>query len=204
MTAMGLIDVKLDTSKLSQWASELSQRGFRNALRRAIDQSARAARKVAIKAIAADIGVSVSRFKAATPKVITTKAGDLSARWTVGKMRIGILDTAGATISRSGGLHASTHRLSGGGSTSLDVSKAFLVTTASGGKFVAFRKGKERLPIKGIYAEHPATAMGQDGAAAQKIWKDTANRELAARLPVEIQKALVTEGLSPNTPDTGD
>jgi hypothetical protein len=201
---MGLVDVKIDTTKLSQWASELSERGFKNALRRAIDQSARAARKVAIDAIAKDIGVSKAKIKAATPKVVTTKAGDLSARWTIGKMRINILDTAGATISRSGGLTAATHRLSGGGSSHLDVSKAFLVTTASGGKFVAFRKGKERLPIKGIYAEHPATAMGQDGSAPQKIWKDTANRELASRLPVEIGKALVTEGLSPNTPDTGD
>jgi hypothetical protein len=201
---MSLVNVQIDTTKLAQWARELSERGFRNALRRAIDQSARAARKVAIDAIAKDIGVSKAKIRAATPKVITTKAGDLSARWTVSKLRIGILDTAGATISRSGGLTAATHRLSGGGSSHLDVSKAFLVTTASGGKFVAFRKGKERLPIKGIYAEHPATAMGQDGAAAQTIWKQTAYRELATRLPVEIGKALVTEGLSPNTPDTGD
>lgn len=201
---MGLVNVALDTSKFSAWASELSTRGLVNALRRAIDQSARAARKAAIDAISKDIGVSKAKIRAATPKVVTTKAGDLSARWTVSKMRISILDTAGATISRSGGLTAATHRLSGGGSSHLDVSKAFLVTTASGGKFVAFRKGKERLPIKGIYAEHPATAMGQDGSAPQKVWKDTANRELATRLPVEIGKALVTEGLSSNTPDTGD
>jgi hypothetical protein len=201
---MGLVDVKIDTTKLSQWASELSERGFRNALRRAIDQSARAARKVAIKAIAADIGVSASAIKAATPKIRTTTAGSLSASFTVTKLRIGIMNVSGASISKSGGLHAATHRLTGGGSSSLDVSKAFLVTTASGGKFVAFRKGKERLPIKGIYAEHPATAMGQDGAAAQTVWKQTANKELATRLPVEIQKAFVSEGLSPNTPDTGD
>ena len=201
---MGLVDVKIDTTKLSQWASELSERGFRNALRRAIDQSARAARKVAIDAIAKDIGVSKGKIRAATPKVVTTKAGDLSARWTIGKMRINILDTAGASISRAGGLTASTHRLGGGGSSRLDVAKAFLVKTASGGRFVAFRKGKERLPIKGIYAEHPATAMGQDGAPAQTLWKQTANRELASRFPVEIGKALVTEGLSPNSPDAGD
>src|SRR5260370_26689809 len=113
---MGLVDVKIDTTQLSKWASELSERGFRNALRRAIDQSARAARKVAIDAIAKDIGVSKAKIRAATPKVVTTKAGDLSARWTVTKMRIGIMDTAGATISRSGGLTAATHRLSGGGS----------------------------------------------------------------------------------------
>jgi Prophage minor tail protein Z (GPZ) len=201
---MSLVNVQIDTKALSQWASELSERGFRNALRRAIDQSARAARKLAVDAIAKDIGISKSKIRAATPKVQTTKAGDLSARWTIGKMRINILDTEGASISKSGGLTAATHRLTGGGSSHLDVAKAFLVKTASGGRFVAFRKGKERLPIKGIYAEHPATAMGQDGAAAQTIWKQTANKELATRLPVEMQKALVTEGLSPNTPDTGD
>jgi hypothetical protein len=199
---MGLVDVKLDTSKLSQWASELSERGFRNALRRAIDQSARAARKVAIKAIAADIGVSASSIKAAVPKVQATRAGSLSATWTISKLRIGIMNTAGATISRSGGLRASTHRVTGGGSAHLDISKAFLVTTAAGGKFVAFRKGKSRLPLKGVYAEMPSTAMGQNGSAPQKVWKDAANKELATRLPVEIQKALVTEGLSGNTPDT--
>jgi hypothetical protein len=201
---MSLVNVALDTSKLRQWAQELSERGFRNALRRAIDQSARAARKVAIDAIAKDIGVSKGKIRAATPKVVSTKAGSLSASWTVLKMRIGILDTAGASISRQGGLTAATHRLSGGGSSHLDVGKAFLVTTASGGKFVAYRKGKERLPIKAIYAEHPATAMGQDGAAARVAWVKEADKQLATRLPVEIEKAFHSEGLSPNTPDTGD
>jgi hypothetical protein len=201
---MSLVNVQIDTTKLSQWASELSERGFRNALRRAIDQSARAARKVAIDAISKDIGVSKATIRSATPKIVGTKAGSLSATFTVTKLRIGILNVSGASVSKSGGLTAATHRLGGGGSSHLDVSKAFLVTTASGGKFVAYRKGKERLPIKGIYAEHPATALGQDGAPAQTIWKQTAHKELATRLPTEIQKALVTEGLSPNTPDTGD
>jgi Prophage minor tail protein Z (GPZ) len=201
---MGLVNVTLDTKALSKWAEELSARGFRNALRRAIDQSARAARKVAVKSIAADIGVSASKLKGAVHKIRTTTAGNLSASFTVTKLRISIADVQGATISRSGGLHASTHRLTGGGSSHLDISKAFLVTTAAGGRFVAFRKGKSRLPIKGIYAEMPNTAMGQDGSAPQKVWKDTANKELATRLPVEIQKAFVTEGLSASTPDTGD
>jgi hypothetical protein len=201
---MSLVNVQLDTSKLTAYLGELSTRGMRNAIRRAVDQSARYARKATIKVIAADIGVSASKIKAATPKIVTTTAGDLSARWTVTKMRIGILDTVGAKISRATGLQASTERLTGGGSASLDISKAFLVTTAAGGRFVAFRKGKERLPLKGVYAEHPATALGQDGAAANKTWKQEAAKQMATRLPVEIQKALVTEGLSPNTPDIGD
>jgi hypothetical protein len=200
---MGLVNVSIDTSKLSKWAEELSERGFRNALRRAIDQSARAARKVTIDAIAKDIGVSKSAIKAATPKIRTTTAGNLSASFTVTKLRIGIMNVSGATISRAGGLHASTHRVTGGGSASLDVSKAFVIN-ANGGRFVAFRKGKERLPIKGIYAESPSTALGQEGSAPQKVWKDTANKELATRLPVEIAKQFANEGLSPSTPDTGD
>jgi hypothetical protein len=201
---MGLVNVAIDSKQFEAWATELSARGMRNALRRAIDQSARAARKVAIDAIAKDIGVSKSKIKAATPKVVTTKAGDLSARWTVSKTRINILDTQGATISRLGGLHASTHRLTGGGSSHLDVAKAFLVKTASGGRFVAYRKGKERLPIKGIYAEHPATAMAEDGAAARVTWQKEADKQLSKRLPIEVQKAFVSEGLGPSTPDNGD
>jgi CCR4-NOT transcriptional regulation complex NOT5 subunit len=200
---MGLVNVNIDTSKLSKWAEELSERGFKNALRRSIDQSARYARKVTIDAIAKDIGVSKSAIKAATPKIRTTTAGSLSATWTVTKLRIGIMKVSGATISRAGGLHASTHRVTGGGSASLDVSKAFVIK-ANGGQFVAFRKGKERLPIKGIYAESPSTALGQEGSAPQKVWKDTANKELATRLPVEIAKQFANEGLSPSTPDTGD
>lgn len=201
---MGLVNVKLDTTKLASWAEELSARGMRNAIRRAVDQSARAARKITIPIIAADIGVSPGKIKAATPKVIATKAGDLAARWTVTKMRLGILSVSGATVTRMGGLNASTHRLGGGGSASLQIKKAFLVH-ANGGTFVAFRKGKERLPLKGVYSEHPATALGQQGSPAQVAWQKAANSELATRLPVEVQKQLVAEGLSAATPDnSGD
>lgn len=200
---MGMLDVKLDTSAMAKWAQELSERGFKNAIRRAIDQSARAARKITIKAIAQDIGVSASKIKEATPKVQTTRAGSLSATWTVKKMRIGIMNVSGATISKSGGLHASTHRLTGGGSANLDIGKAFLVTTKAGGKFVAFRKGKSRLPLKGVYAEHPATALGQSGSAPQKLWIKTAGDELGKRASIEIQKQFANEGLSPSTPDDG-
>lgn len=200
---MSMLNVTFDASKLEAWASELSTRGLRNACRRAVDQSARAARKLTMPIIAADIGVSKAKIAAAVPKVVASKAGDLSARWTISKLRIGIHNTAGAAVSRYGGLTASTHRLTGGGSASLNVAKAFVIN-ANGGRFVAFRRGKERLPIKGIYAESPSTAMGQDRAAARVTWQGVANRELAKRLPVEIGKQFVAEGLSGNTSDTGD
>jgi hypothetical protein len=199
---VALLNVTVDASKLEGWARELSDRGFRNAIRRAVDQSARAARKATIPLIAADIGVSKAKIAASVPKVVATKAGDLTARWTIGKLRIGIGNVSGATVTRLGGLTASTHRLTGGGSASLHVGKAFLVK-ANGGTFVAFRKTGSRLPIKGIYAESPSTAMGQDGAAARVAWQAEAQRQLAQRLPVEVQKQFAAEGLSAATPDMG-
>ncbi|MEH2561691.1 hypothetical protein [Bradyrhizobium sp. AZCC 2289] len=76
---------------------------------------------------------------------------------------------------------------------------------ANGGRFVAFRRGSERLPIKGIYAESPSTAMGQDGAAARVTWQNEASKRLATGLPAEVQKQLAAEGLSAVTPDnSGD
>jgi hypothetical protein len=201
---MSLLNVKLDTSKLEEWASELSTRGMRNAIRRAVDQSATAARKVALKTIAADIGVATAKVTDAVGKVRRTMQTNLSASFTTSKQRINILSTTGASISRGTGLTASTFRLTGGGSAGLNVKEAFVVE-ANGGRFVAIRRGKERLPIKGVFAESPNTAMGQDGAAAQTAWRKAADAELATRLPREIQRQFYRETLSAATPaDTGD
>jgi hypothetical protein len=197
---MSLIKVGIDATQLEQWAAELSARGLRNAIRRAVDQSARAARKITIGTIERDIGVSKSKFKDAVPKVRASTAGDLAARWTIGKARIGILNVAGAKVSKTIGLRASTHRLTGGGSASLNVKNAFVVNSKSGGRFVAFRRGSDRLPIKGVYAEHPATAMGQANAAARQTWEREASREAAMRLPVEVAKQFAREGLGPASP----
>lgn len=202
---MAMLNVMLDTKQLESWASELSARGMRNAIRRAVDQSATAARRVALDTIAKDIGVTKSRIKSAVAKVKRTTQTSLSASFTATKMRIGIMNVAGASVSKGSGLRASTYRLSGGGSASLNVQEAFLVH-ANGGTFVAIRRpGVSRLPIKGIYAEHPATALGQDGAAAQVAWRKAADAELSQRLPREIQRQFYAEKLSAATPaDTGD
>jgi hypothetical protein len=199
-----LLNVVVDTSQLEQWATELSQRGVRNAIRRAVDQSATAARRVALDTIAKDIGVPKARIKDAVSKVRRTTQTNLSASFTATKAKINILATAGATISRGGGLTASTFRLTGGGSASLNVKDAFIVE-ANGGRFVAIRRGKERLPIKGVFAESPGTAMGQDNAAAQVAWRKAADAELSQRLPREIQRQFFSEKLSAAAPaDTGD
>ena len=48
----------------------------------------------------------------------------------------------------------------GGGSASLHAQHAFLMTV-NGATFVVQRRGKSRFPVKGIFAESPATGMGQ-------------------------------------------
>jgi len=201
---MAPLTVKLDSKAMQAWAEELSQRGMRNAIRRAVDQSATAARRVALDTVAKDIGVTKGRIKDAVGKVKRTTQTNLSASFTTGKAKINILATSGATISRGSGLAASTFRLTGGSSANLNVKDAFIVQ-ANGGRFVAIRRGKDRLPIKGVFAESPNTAMGQDGAAAQTAWRRAADAELATRLPREIQRQFFSEKRSAATPaDTGD
>lgn len=199
----GNITVSIDASRLEKWATELSTRGLRNAIRRAVDKSATAARKIALDIIAKDIGVPKARIKDGVTKVKRTTQTSLSASFTANKMRINMLAT-GAKVSRPGGMTGSTYRLTGGGSASLNVRDAFLVS-ANGGTFIAIRRSKSRLPIKGVFAETPSTALGQDGAAARKAWEKAADTELATRLPQEIQQQLLSEGLPYSAPaDTGD
>jgi hypothetical protein len=177
---------------------------MRNAIRRAIDQSAGAARKIALQEIAKDANVPVARIRPGVSKVVRTSQTRLSASFTASKVRVGILNTAGATVSRRGGLSASTHVSTGGGSSHLHVQKAFVIR-ANGGRFVAYRKGKGRLSLKAIYAEMPSTAMGQDDAAARKAWQKSAEVELSVRLGREIQRQFYSEKLSAASPsDSSD
>jgi hypothetical protein len=198
-----MLKVTVDGEKFTKWASELSERGIRNAIRRGIDKSATAARRTAIEVISQDIGVPKARIRDAVSKVRRTTQTNLSASFKASKMRISMLAT-GASVTNPGGLSGSTYRLTGGGSASLNVKEAFIVSS-NGGRFVAVRRSKSRLPIKGIFAETPSTALGQPGAAAQVAWTREANKQLAERLPAEIQRQLLAEGIPYSAPaDTGD
>ncbi|MEE4417300.1 phage tail protein [Klebsiella pneumoniae] len=199
---MSLLQVSVDATAMEKWAEGLSTRGLRNAIRRAVDKSATAARKVALEVIAKDVGVPVARIRPGVTKVQRTTQYDLRASFTASKLRIGILNTQGAAVG-AGGLTASTFRVTGGGSSKLNVKDAFIVR-ANGGTFVAIRRGKQRLPLKGLYAEMPSTAMGQDNAAARVAWQKEADKQLAERLPAEIAKQLVAEGLPYSPPSDGD
>src|SRR5437764_1145421 len=117
---------------------------MRNAIRRAVDKSATAARKVALDVIARDIAVPKARIKDAVSKVKRTTLTNLSASFTASKMRINMLST-GAIVGRPGGMRGSIYRLTGGGSSSLSIRDAFLVSS-NGGTFIAVRRSKSRLP----------------------------------------------------------
>lgn len=84
----------------------------------------------------------VARIKPGVTKLRRTTQSDLSASFTASKLRIGILNTIGASIDAAG-LRASTFRLTPGGSTKLTVRNAFLVH-ANRGTFVAIRRSKDR------------------------------------------------------------
>lgn len=197
---MAELKVTLDGSKLEKWATELSARGLKNAIRRAVDRSATAARKAALEVIASDIGVPKARLRTAVTKVKRTTQTNLTASFTANKAAINMLAT-GATVARVGGMHGSTYRLTGGTSASLKIKDAFLVH-ANGGTFIAVRRSNERLPIKGVFAETPSYALGR--GKANKDWQKEANAQLAQRLPQEIQKQLLAEGLPYSAPPDTD
>ncbi|MCA1401924.1 hypothetical protein I6F38_37735 [Bradyrhizobium sp. BRP56] len=195
------LSVSLNALPFEKWASELSQRGLKNAIRRAVDKSATAARRVAVQVIASDIGVPKARIRDGVTKVKRTTQYNLSASFTASKLRIGMLAT-GAAVTKANGFTGSTFRQTGGGSANLRAPHAFIIES-NGGRFVAMRRGRDRLPVKGLYAEMPNQAMGQSDAAAQKAWKKEAEAQLNARLGAEVQKQLISEGL-PYTPPTDD
>ena len=62
----------------------------------------------------------------------------------------------------------------------------------TGGTFIAVRRSKQRLPVKGVFAETASYALGE--GEANKAWQKEAKTQLAQRLPVEIAKQLASEG----------
>jgi hypothetical protein len=190
------IQTTLDVSQLTTQLEQAARQTV-NALRRAVDRSARAARKDAIKTMAEDIGVPKSQFAKSVPPVRGSTQGNISASWTVSKARISALKVGQFTPQLSelrGSFSGSTFRLTGGGSSSLNVSKSFVMKAPNGATLLLVRHGKD---IKAVYAESPKTGMGQDDGAPRKTWERVAERELQANVVAEMQKALDGVALSP-------
>jgi hypothetical protein len=183
------ITVKLDAANFIKWATELSAYKFKLALKSGLNKASRAARTSAIEVIALDEGVSQARAKKSISALATASPSRLITTWTAAKQKIGIMNTSGATLRKGVGLRASTHRVTGGGSSHLNIEKAFLLR-ANGGVVVVIRKGKGRNALKGIYAENPNTAMAQPGGAARKVWEKVASGRLQNELTASVQAVL--------------
>lgn len=198
------IEIRLDTHELTE-RMQFAARETMNALRRAVDRTARAARKEAIATMAADIGRPKSAFSKAVPPVKTTTQSSLTATWTISKAKIGILGTGALTPIRSplqGSFSGSTFRLTGGGSAHLNVPKAFVIQ-ANGGRVLMVRTGRGKKAIKAIYAESPNTGMAQDDGAPRKQWQKIAARELPAQAGSAMQAILDGQAVATTSGDAG-
>ncbi len=185
------LNVRLDVDQFVE-RMEGSAREVVNGLRRAVDRTARAARKDAIKTMAADIGRPMGDFRDAVPPVKASTQSNISASWTIKKKKLGILPTGAFVPGMSwnrGAFTGSSFRATGGGSSSLNIPKAF-VMKANGGQVLMVRTGPGKRDFKAVYAEMPVTAMRQGDAAPRRVWTMTANRELSANVSREVQAAL--------------
>jgi hypothetical protein len=193
------INVTLDCGRLIEWASELAAGKIRSTLASALNRAARASRKEAINVIARDIGVPISRVKPSVGKIIRASPGNLKASFITSKSRVGIRSVAGASFAKGKGLVASTHRLTGGRSSSLQAPKAFLLRTSVGGSAIMVRTGKGKGAIRGVYAEGVNTAMSQPNAAARKGWERDASVSASREISAGIQAALNSAAQPPDT-----
>lgn len=172
---------------LKQVARETPQ-----ALSGAVNTATKAARKATAPVVKQDANLSESLSKE-IGRVQPASPGNLTARVAFKPGRHSILRTGGATFSpgmswNRGSLAASTHRLSGGGSASLSVPKAFILRGSGHGKFmVATRTGKARKAFKVIYAASAKATMHNEAQKPAQTFIQTAQRELDREVSSVLQ-----------------
>ena len=184
---MPTLTIRLDATKL---IGSTKNAHIRQNARNAINRVARSARKEFIREDAADTGVSTARVRKGIEALVPASPATLTAKFTATKLRIGIMATAGATLSRGAGLHASTFKYTGGGSASLTVPKAFLLYSRGGRVAVTNPSHAHRGKLHGIFAEMPNTALSQDRSAPRLAWTREVNRRLKPELEIALAAAL--------------
>ena len=195
----GGIRITLDDKALQSWGAA-AVKLVENNIRSAVDKSARAARREAIATMAADSFVPRARFAKAVPLVRTTRPGSLIASWTIGKSKNSIRGPGGreiTRIARGTTVQAASYVLSGGGSSSMTLARAFVIN-ANGGRVVMTRTGSGKRAIKPIYAESPHTGMKGD-RKPKVIWQQTAESKLREFAPAAVQAALDLRTSTPST-----
>jgi hypothetical protein len=162
------------------------------ALSGAVNTAARAARKYTVPVIKADANLTESITKE-IGRVQSASPGNLTARIAFKAGWHSILRTGGATFSpklswNRGALNASTHKLSGGGSASLSIPKAFVMRGAGHGKFmVMVRTGKARNATKALYAASAKATMHDERQAPARKFIEVAQRELDREVSAALQ-----------------
>lgn len=181
-----MIFVKIDDSALQAWAQKLAARGLKSGLAEAVNAAARDARNKFIDAAQQDVGGAAAKVRRGVSPIRRATESTLTASFSAKAVRISVRETKGFKASKKGGIAFSTHRLTGGKSTAAIHPHSFVVK----GKYVAYRTGKARLPIRAMHAEHPGTAMGQEGAAPRKVFEQTATDQVRKAAEAAVQKAL--------------
>jgi hypothetical protein len=174
------------------------------ALSAAVNTAARAARKYTVPVVKQDANLTESITKE-IGRVQPASPGNLTARIAFKASRHSILRTGGATFSpklswNRGSLSASTHKLSGGGSASLSIPKAFVMRGAGHGRaMLMVRTGPSRTSLKPIYAASAKATMHDDRQAPARKFIEVAQRELDR----EVSSALGTIFAGGHAPASG-
>lgn len=173
------------------------------ALSGAVNTATKAARKVTVPVVKQDANLTESITKE-IGRVQPASPGSLTARVAFKPGRHSILRTGGATFSpgmswNRGSLAASTHRLSGGGSASLSVPKAFILRGANHGKFmIAYRTGKAHKAFKVIYAASAKATMHDEAQKPARTFIEVAQRELDREVSSVLQTVFDGGHVSPS------
>lgn len=190
------IALQLDTRQLEAWASQ-TVRQMTNALRSAVDRSARYARSETIPAIEADLNVPKARLRPAMPLVRASRSGGaIEADWDIGKSANTIRQAGMVALAKGkrGTVQVSTFATTGGGSASLTLNRTFVIAGPKGGQVVMVRTGPGKKNIKAIYAGSPSTDMAQADSVPREVWTDAAERSVSLLTAAAVQNALNGNG----------
>jgi len=188
------ISIRLDTREFEALLNSAAEQ-IPRAMRCVVSKVARDARRTALDAGARDMDVSSARAKKGIATVRAARASDLTATWTINTVDVSIADTNDAALAnaaaRKGPLAAAIEKLSGGGSSHLQVRRAFGIFGANSGKSIIMRRfGPGKGDIKRVEGEMFVTSMKQEGGAARIAWQKQAEAQMRIRTSEAVAAAL--------------
>ncbi len=164
------ITVKVDASDLERWARQLtSGKKLASAIAGGLNAAGGKARTSFIRDAAADLNISSTDVRKGVSELSRANAmsGKLSVEFRATNTRMGILVAKGARVVKGDGLTSVQFRSTGGGSSHLQIRRAFVNKKGN----VVFRVGKGRFPLKTVFASGAAAEAKQPNSYAMKAWK---------------------------------